>query len=88
MSKYENIGTRIGALVDVKNKQYGKAVNGVEDFLKTLYPNGITPDQYKDLGVLVRMFDKMKRIANGNQGEENAWQDIAGYAILQCGDGD
>ena len=28
------------------------------------------------------MYDKMKRIANGNQGDENAWNDIAGYAIL------
>jgi hypothetical protein len=85
MGKYEQIGQQIGALVDIKNKQYGNAINGVETFLIDLYPDGIKPEQYKDLGILVRVYDKIKRIVNGNQGEENAWQDIAGYAILQCG---
>ena len=35
--------------------------------------------------MIVRIWDKLKRIANGNKGEENAWQDIAGYGILMCG---
>lgn len=80
--KYESIGRVIGQLVDEKNKQYGDAFNKSGDYLKILYPNGIQPHQYKDALALVRDFDKSMRIANGNQGEENAWNDKAGYGIL------
>ncbi|WP_200416747.1 hypothetical protein, partial [Virgibacillus salexigens] len=82
---FESKGKQIGKLVDKKNKQYGDAFSKSGDFLKILYPVGIEPEQYKDVLVLVRIFDKQMRIANGNQGEENAVQDIAGYGILSSG---
>lgn len=82
---YENIGSHIGKLVQVKNEQYGDAFHKSGDFLKILYPNGIKPDQYEDMLGLVRLFDKQMRIAHGNQGNENAWNDIAGYGILKSG---
>lgn len=82
---FESKGKQIGKLVDEKNKQYGDAFSKSGDFLKILYPDGIKPEQYKDVLVLVRIFDKQMRIANGNQGEENAYQDIAGYGILSSG---
>ena len=81
--KYEFIGTSIGKLVDEKNKQYGDAFNKSGEFLKILYPNGIKPEQYSDMLGIVRVFDKLMRIANGNQGNENAWKDIGGYALLK-----
>lgn len=84
---YENIGAQIGKLVQVKNEQYGDAFNKSGRFLKILYPGGVKPEQYTDMLALVRIFDKQMRIANGNQGEENAFQDIAGYGILKSGDG-
>ncbi len=80
---YSNIGERIGQLVQVKNEQYGDAFNKSGDFLKILFPDGIKPEQYKDMLGLVRVFDKQMRIAHGNQGNENAWNDIAGYGILK-----
>lgn len=80
--QYEKIGQEIGRLVDKKNAQYGDAVKATDEFLKILFPDGIKPDQYADLGLLIRIYDKMKRIANGNKGEENAWIDITGYGIL------
>lgn len=83
---YESIGTDIGRLVDVKNKQYGDAFGKSGEFLKVLYPNGIKPDQYKDMLAVVRVFDKLMRVANGNQGNENAWNDLAGYGILMSKD--
>lgn len=79
---YERIGKEIGKLVDVKNAQYGDAINNTKEFLQILFPDGIKPEQYGEVGLLVRVFDKMKRIANGNRGGENAWNDIAGYGIL------
>mgnify|MGYP001490986316 FL=1 len=82
--KYEQIARRIGRLVDEKNKAYGDAFHRSGEFLKILYPNGITPEQYGDMLAIVRVFDKLMRIANRkNAFGENPWNDVAGYGILQ-----
>jgi hypothetical protein len=79
---FEEVGRSIGALVAEKNAAYGDAVNATAEYLRWLYPNGIPVDRYRDVGLLVRIGDKLKRIANGDNGEESAWSDICGYAIL------
>jgi hypothetical protein len=80
---FEEIGRRIGALVDVKNKAYGSSFDACGEFLKLLYPNGIKPEQYIHALCLVRIFDKMMRIATDKDAlGESPYQDIAGYAIL------
>lgn len=79
---YEQVGSEIGKLVSIKQKQYGNSFGKTPEFLKILYPNGITLEQYNDMLALVRDFDKSMRIANGNQGNEDAWQDKVGYSLL------
>jgi hypothetical protein len=82
--KYETIAQQIGQLVDEKNKAYGNSFNKCGDFLQLLYPNGITPEQYSDMLGIVRVFDKMMRIANSKDAfGENPWKDITGYGILK-----
>ena len=83
IKSFANVGQEIGQLVDEKNKQYGDSFNKCGDFLKILYPDGVKPEQYADMLGVTRIFDKLMRIANGNQGEENAWRDLAGYGILK-----
>lgn len=83
---YEQIGQQIGKLVQVKNNEYGDAFNKSGEFLKILYPDGVKPEQYDDMLALIRIFDKQMRIANGNQGNENGFSDIAGYGILRSTD--
>lgn len=80
--KYEQKGREIGALVDRKQREYGDSWGKAAAILQTLYPDGIRPDQYHDVLGIARVIDKLSRIANGNQGEENAWQDIGGYGLL------
>jgi len=82
MGKYEALGRAIGALVDVKNAQYGDAFHKTGKILAILYPEGVTPEQYDDMLAVVRVLDKLFRIANGKQGNEDPWQDIAGYGLL------
>jgi hypothetical protein len=83
MSIYEELGSRVGALVDVKNKAYGSSFHICGEFLKLLYPNGIKPEQYGDALALVRIFDKMVRIATDKDAlGESPYQDIAGYGLL------
>ena len=80
---FESLGNEIGRLVGKKNKAYGNAFSDCGEFLKFMYPDGIKPDQYQDALALVRVFDKMKRIATDQDAfGESPWRDIAGYGIL------
>jgi hypothetical protein len=80
---YVKIGNEIGSLVEEKQKAYGDSFSKSCEILKILYPNGITPDKYRDLLTITRVIDKLFRIATKKDAlGENAWQDIAGYAIL------
>ena len=82
-NKYENIAKEIGKLVDQKNAAYGSSFAESHKILSVLYPNGIKPEQYTDALAIVRVLDKLFRIANQkNAFGESPWKDIAGYAIL------
>ena len=76
--------TSLGNLVEEKNKAYGNAWVASAKILEILFPNGIKPEQYVDVLLLVRLFDKLCRIANGNTNAlgEDAWKDGAGYMGL------
>jgi len=51
--------------------------------MKVLYPDGVKPDQYVDMLCLVRIIDKLFRVANKPDfGAESPFDDICGYAIL------
>jgi len=73
-------GMAITNLVREKNSGYGNAANKTADILKILYPNGISTKDYHDALLLLRVLDKICRIANGQL--EDSWRDIAGYGIL------
>lgn len=78
-----SLATSLGLLLEEKNKAYGSSFDDTGSFLKLLYPQGIEPDQYGDALALVRIFDKMKRIAtNKDAMGESPFQDLAGYGIL------
>ena len=71
----------------LKNRMYGDAVRKTTDILHTLYPEGIRPDQYPDLLLLLRVQDKMVRIASytperREEDDESPWADVRGYGIL------
>ena len=83
LSPFEQSGLAVGALVAEKNAAYGDAFAKCGAFLRLLYPDGIRPEQYSDALCLVRMWDKMCRIATdrGALGK-SPYQDIAGYGLL------
>ena len=81
--KFEKIGTDIGKLVDQKNAAYGSSFEKSEQILQVLYPEGIQPDQYTDMLAVVRIVDKLFRIATDKDAfGESPFKDIAGYGIL------
>lgn len=83
MLSYEEIGREIGKLVELKQSQYGDSFGTAPKILALLYPEGIRPEQYIDLLAVVRVLDKLKRIATRHPTDtESPWKDIAGYAVL------
>lgn len=81
--RFHQLGAGIGALVADKNKAYGNAFETVGDAMRLLYPQGIAPEQYDDALALVRIWDKMMRIATDRDAlGESPYRDIAGYGIL------
>jgi hypothetical protein len=53
--------------------------------LKTIYPNGVQPDQYNDMLAMARIFDKLFRIATKKDAfGESPWRDVAGYGVIMA----
>lgn len=82
-SEFEAIAGEIGRLVAKKNEAYGDAFVRSGQVLALLYPDGVLPAQYGDMLAVVRIVDKLFRIANdaGAFGE-SPYADIAGYGVL------
>lgn len=83
-SKFQITAERLGNLVTEKNEAYGNATIVVSECMKSLYPNGIKPEDYYNSLLIVRVLDKMCRISVGKDGSfsESSWSDIAGYGLL------
>lgn len=82
-NKWMPIATEMAELVKEKNEAYGDAVGCSDKYLRLLYPNGVKPEQYRDMLMLVRDFDKNMRIAHRKDAfGESPWRDKIGYALL------
>jgi hypothetical protein len=80
---YEQLGEDLGKLVAEKNAAYGSSFAESHKILSVLYPNGIQPEQYTDALAVIRVIDKLFRIATAKDAfGESPWRDIAGYGIL------
>ena len=85
--KFKKKAEQLGDLVEEKNAAYGNSFEESEKITRVLYPDGITPEQYKDALAMIRVIDKQFRIANRKEAfGENPWNDIAGYGILMSAD--
>lgn len=81
--KFLEAAIDIGKLVQEKNNAYGNSFEQAGEFLKLLFPNGIPVSSYTDMLCIVRIFDKLKRIAtHKNAYNESPYKDLDGYAIL------
>ena len=82
-SDFRKLGVEIGRLVQEKNDAYGDSFSRSGEVLKILFPKGISPEQYTDALSIVRVVDKLFRIATRkNLLEESPWKDVAGYGLL------
>lgn len=83
MNTYTEIGAAIGQLVTEKQAAYGDSFGKSGQVLRLLYPDGISPEKLDDALTIVRVVDKLFRIATARDAfGESPWRDIAGYALL------
>lgn len=77
------IAAEVAELVEEKGRSYGPALGASVAYLRALYPDGIPPEQYDFVCLLVRISDKIARLAGPNPGAfgESPWRDIIGYAL-------
>lgn len=82
-SRFEVIAEQIGKLTAEKNEAYGDSASRSGAALEIFYPRGVSPAQYGDMLLVVRVLDKISRIATRKRAlGESPWRDIAGYGLL------
>lgn len=80
---FAGIGTRVGELVAQKNAAYGDSIRMAAKCMQLIFPNGIPVEKIPDALMIVRILDKLNRIANHKEAfNESPYTDITGYGIL------
>jgi hypothetical protein len=83
VSDFLRVGAEIGELVASKNTAYGDSFAQSCRILEVLYPSGVRIEQYRDMLGVVRVIDKLFRIATRKDAfGESPWRDIAGYGVV------
>ncbi len=83
LSKFEALGKAIGSVVTTKQAAYGDSFGRSGVVMRALYPAGINPEQLADALTVVRIVDKLFRVATDRDAlGESPFSDIAGYSIL------
>ena len=80
---YKDIADNVAKLVEEKQEAYGNSFGKSCSVLEVLYPDGVKPADYPDLLTVVRVLDKLFRVAtNKDAFGESPWKDIMGYSLL------
>lgn len=80
---WNKIATDLADLVAEKNKAYGSSFEKAGAIMRILYPDGIAPEKLDDALTVVRVLDKLFRIATDRDAlGESPWRDVLGYALL------
>ncbi len=80
---YHIVSEQVADLVVEKQSAYGDSFGKSGEIFRLLYPQGIPVDKLEDALTIVRVVDKLFRIATHKDAMgEDPWQDILGYALL------
>jgi len=88
-TRFHEIAADLADLLARKREAYGNNLSAAPVILEQLYPDGVKVSEYQTLLLIVRILDKLSRLANGGGRfalGEDAWKDIAGYALCALHD--
>jgi hypothetical protein len=73
----------VGEVTALKSEAYGDSAGTAGAILAILWPDGVPVDRYGDMLLVVRVLDKLLRLAHdpGAFGE-SPWLDVAGYGLV------
>lgn len=81
--RYIALADTVASTVINKQKAYGDSFGKSGAIMVALYPDGIPPSKMEDALTVVRIVDKLFRIATDRDAlGESPWNDINGYALL------
>lgn len=74
---------KIANIVIAKREAYGEnSLEQVDAIIDILYPTGISTKDYPKALTIIRLLDKITRLVTAyDKDKEDAWTDIAGYAL-------
>lgn len=79
----KQVAVNLADLVIEKQIAYGDSFGKSGQIMAVLYPDGVKPEQMSDMLTIVRVIDKLFRIANKKDAfGESPWRDIMGYSLL------
>ena len=82
-STFECVASEVGRLVTEKNKAYGSSFEKSGAIMRIFYPEGVSHTQLDDALTVIRVLDKLFRIATARDAlGESPWRDVMGYALL------
>lgn len=80
---YRRISGEIAETVIKKQAAYGDSFGRSGEIMRILYPSGISLEKLADALTIVRVVDKLFRVATDRDAlGENPWVDIQGYSLL------
>ena len=78
---FENIAKQVVDAVQRGNKETGNCITETTKVIRILFPNGIPSGKEQDEAIIVRILDKMFRIANAQGNTSAIWQELTAYAL-------
>lgn len=80
---YASIAAELASTVERKQAAYGDSFGKSGAIMAILYPAGVPVEHLDDALTVVRVLDKLFRIATDRDAlGESPWHDVAGYALL------
>ncbi len=80
---FEGLAAAVGRVVAEKQAAYGDSFGKSGAVMRILYPTGIPPEKLDDALTIVRILDKLFRVATDKDAfGESPFKDILGYALL------
>ena len=81
---FYDIASELAEMLTDKNRKYGDSYARMAHVLPIFYPEGVPGNHLLDAVFILRIIDKLMRIASAqSDDEEDPVADIAGYAILR-----
>lgn len=80
-ANFENVAKQIVDSVKAAERETGNCFTKSTEVIRILFPAGIPPGKEQEVASMLRIIDKMFRIANNPGSTATEWQVLSAYAL-------